>query len=58
MVQTWMAVLLKVHGDVVVESDEVREALEEWKTESEKEVGRLGDLVGWCRGVGNWVGGI
>jgi U3 small nucleolar RNA-associated protein 21 len=58
LVQTWMAVLLKVHGDVVVESGEVRESLAEWKEESEKEVARLGDLVGWCRGVGNWVGGI
>ncbi|KAE9990570.1 hypothetical protein EG327_001253 [Venturia inaequalis] len=58
LVQTWMAVLLKVHGDAVVESEEVREVLEQWKKESEKEVGRLGDLVGWCRGVGNWVGGI
>jgi U3 small nucleolar RNA-associated protein 21 len=58
LVQTWMAVLLRTHGNVVVESEKVRTALEEWRGESQKEVGRLGELVGWCRGVGGWVGGI
>ncbi|KAF2424905.1 WD-repeat protein-like protein [Tothia fuscella] len=56
--QTWMAVYLKCHGGVVRESAEVRQALERWEGISKGEVGRLGDLVGFCRGVGSWIGGV
>lgn len=51
-----MAVFLRVHGDVVVGDDEVREAVEEYRDALEGErrrVERLGGsvsgLVGWLR---------
>jgi U3 small nucleolar RNA-associated protein 21 len=58
LVQAWMAVFLRCHSAVVLESEDVREALEKWRDVSKGEVERLGDVVGFCRGVGGWIGGV
>ena len=58
LVQAWMAVFLQCHGSVVLESQEVRDALEEFRGVERQEVKRLGDLVGFCKGVGGWIGGL
>jgi len=46
LVQTWMAVFLRCHAGVVVESEEVKEAVRRWREESGKEAERVGVLVG------------
>ncbi|KAI9736238.1 MAG: hypothetical protein M1834_001124 [Cirrosporium novae-zelandiae] len=53
LVQAWMAVFLKIHGDVVGEdeADDVVEALREWRGEQKREADRLRNLVGYCGGV-------
>jgi U3 small nucleolar RNA-associated protein 21 len=56
--QTWMSVFLACHGSVVLESEELRNALHAWDIVSSCEVKRLGDLVGFCKGVGGWIGGM
>jgi U3 small nucleolar RNA-associated protein 21 len=58
LVQAWMAVFLRCHGGVVLESEEVRDALEGFRDVERGEVKRLGDLVGFCKGVGGWIGGV
>ncbi|KIW08096.1 uncharacterized protein PV09_01034 [Verruconis gallopava] len=58
LMQTYMSVFLQCHGNVVLESEELRVALREWDQVCKGEVRRLGDLVGFCRGVGGWIGGI
>ncbi|KAK4977325.1 rRNA-processing protein utp21 [Elasticomyces elasticus] len=49
--QAWMAVFLRLHADVAVEDDELREAIEEWKGALEMEKGRLVGLAEYCGGV-------
>ena len=65
LVQAWMAVFLKVHGDVVGEDAEATrgedhesmqggrlvEALKVWRNEQKNEAGRLNALAGYCAGV-------
>ncbi|KZF21183.1 Utp21-domain-containing protein [Xylona heveae TC161] len=53
LVQAWMAVFLRVHGDSVAAADEAgaRAALLEWRAEQQSEERRLGGLVGFCSGV-------
>lgn len=65
LVQTWMAVFLRVWGDVVVaahqgeesvgeegeEQQRLREALNKWREVQEAEKRRLTELVGFCKGV-------
>ena len=69
LVNAWMAVFLRVHGDVIgaleeeddeamsVDGDEeadagsLQAALAEWKVEQDWEGKRLGDIVGYCRGI-------
>jgi U3 small nucleolar RNA-associated protein 21 len=58
LLQAWMAVFLRCHGNIVVESEEVRSALREWRAVEGEEVRRLGSLVGFCKGVGGWIGGV
>jgi len=57
LVQTWMNVFLRCHGEVIVGDDrgEVRSALEEWKTVQSGELGRLADRVGFCLGVAEFL---
>jgi U3 small nucleolar RNA-associated protein 21 len=51
LTQAWMTVFLRLHFDMVMESKTLLKALEEWKTDQEKECNRLDDLVGYCSGV-------
>ena len=63
LVNTWMAVFLRVHADAVGGSFGILEgnksnlnstlqaALTEWKDEQEREGRRLAELVGYCRGI-------
>jgi U3 small nucleolar RNA-associated protein 21 len=58
LIQTWMAVFLRCHSSLVLESEQVRTALEQWRDESKIEGERIGDSVGYVRGVMGWVGGV
>lgn len=58
LIETWITVFLRCHGDVLMESAEVREALERWREESNMAGKRVDDMVGMCRGVGGWIGGV
>ena len=51
LVQAWMAVFLRIHGEIVAQDETLVEALQEWRTEQEKEAKRLNELVGYCAGV-------
>ncbi|RSM00974.1 hypothetical protein CEP52_008777 [Fusarium oligoseptatum] len=51
LTQAWMTVFLKLHFDVVMESEDLLAALSEWKEYQEKECSRLDGLVGYCSGV-------
>ena len=53
--QAWMAVLLRVHGDAVVEDEVLRDAVEEWAEALDGEKKRVGALVGYCSGVVGWL---
>lgn len=46
-----MSVFLRLHGDAVAGDEGLREALEVFRGEMEKEGGRMGELVGFCGGV-------
>lgn len=58
LIETWVTVFLRCHGDVLIESSEVRNALERWREESIRSSERVDDMVGMCRGVGGWIGGV
>lgn len=51
LVQAWMAVFLRIHGEAVPGNAGLREALVEWREWQGSEGKRLGDLVGFCGGV-------
>lgn len=51
LVQTWMAVFLRLHVEAVPRDGALVEALRRWKGEQEKETRRLGAMVGYCAGV-------
>lgn len=59
LVNAWMAVFLKVNADIVRRCSEpdasehhiLRNALDSWSHEQQREVIRLAELVGYCRGV-------
>lgn len=51
LVQTWMAVFLRVHGDVVVKDDEVRGAVDEYRDALETERMRVKKLGGYVSGL-------
>jgi len=59
LVQAWMAVFLRVHGDVIASVDArdegLLEALREWRGVQGREAERLGGLIGFVGGVGGWV---
>lgn len=63
LVNAWMAVFLKVHGDTVVKCTEqntdeytsLRDALILWAQMQEQETKRLSGLVGYCRGVAGFL---
>ena len=51
LVQAWMAVFLKIHGESVCDDSMLVEALQAWRAEQAEEGRRLGELVGYCGGV-------
>ena len=51
LVQAWMAVFLKIHGETVCDDTMLVEALQAWRAEQAEEGRRLGELVGYCGGV-------
>ena len=66
LINAWMAVFLRVHGDVIGRMREesqspedsgatalsqLQDALRAWKAEQQRETQRLGQLTGYCRGV-------
>ena len=51
LVQAWMAVFLRIHGEAVLGNPGLRQALVEWRKWQEREGKRLADLVGFCAGV-------
>ncbi|KAF2196499.1 Utp21-domain-containing protein [Delitschia confertaspora ATCC 74209] len=55
LVQAWMAVFLRLHGDVVVLDQGLVEAVREWQEEAKRERDRVGGLVGYSVGVVGWV---
>lgn len=57
LVQTWMTVWLRLHGDLVASDPALHSALASWKSAQEDEGQRLRALVGWCAGVGAFLRG-
>jgi len=51
LVNTWMSVFLSVHGDFVTEVEALNDAVLEWRAAMEHEQKRLSDLVGYTKGV-------
>lgn len=51
LVQAWMAVFLRCHGESVQESHEVQASLQAWRIEQRREGERLGKLASFCSGV-------
>jgi U3 small nucleolar RNA-associated protein 21 len=55
LVQAWMSVFLRLHGDVVVREAELVGELKKWQEEAKRERERVGGLVGYSVGVVGWV---
>ncbi|KAI1461286.1 WD domain-containing protein [Annulohypoxylon moriforme] len=55
LTQAWMAVFLRLHFDLILESDTLTNALEEWKKHQAQECDRLDNLVSYCGGVVNFL---
>ena len=51
LIQAWMAVFLKVHGEAVPANEQVSNALRDWRVVQQEEAQRLGSLIGYCGGV-------
>ncbi|KAK3939858.1 WD repeat-containing protein 36 [Diplogelasinospora grovesii] len=51
LTQAWMTVFLRLHFDLIMESETLLNALGEWKQHQERERDRLDNLVGYCGGV-------
>jgi U3 small nucleolar RNA-associated protein 21 len=59
LVNSFMAHFLRMHGDVVQESEsvELKAAMRRWDQAMKKEEERLGQLVGYCKGVVDFLRG-
>ena len=55
LVQAWMSVFLRLHGDVVVQDEQLVGMLRKWQDEAKRERERVGGLVGYSVGVVGWV---
>ncbi|KAK0714570.1 Utp21 specific WD40 associated putative domain-containing protein [Lasiosphaeris hirsuta] len=51
LTQAWMTVFLRLHFDLIMESESLLKALAVWKEHQEREKQRLDSLVGYCGGV-------
>ncbi|KAF2747948.1 Utp21-domain-containing protein [Sporormia fimetaria CBS 119925] len=55
LIQAWMSVFLRLHGDVIANDDKLVDVLKEWQEEGKRERERVGALVGYSVGVVSWV---
>jgi U3 small nucleolar RNA-associated protein 21 len=55
LVQAWMSVFLRLHGDTLVKDGDLVDGLRKWQDEAKRERGRVGGLVGYSVGVVGWV---
>jgi U3 small nucleolar RNA-associated protein 21 len=55
LVQAWMSVFLRLHGDVVAKDADLVGELRKWQEEAKRERDRVGGLVGYSVGVVGWV---
>jgi U3 small nucleolar RNA-associated protein 21 len=55
LVQAWMSVFLRLHGDLVVRGSDLVGELKKWQEEAKRERERVGGLVGYSAGVVGWV---
>lgn len=55
LVQAWMSVFLRLHGDTIVRDPELVDGLRKWQEEAKRERERIGGLVGYSVGVVGWV---
>ncbi len=55
LVQAWMSVFLRLHGDVVIKDEDLVSKLRKWQEEAKRERDRLNGLVGYSVGVVGWV---
>lgn len=51
LVNTWMSVFLKLHGDFVADVPGLNDAVREWRSVMQAEEERLSKLVGYTRGI-------
>ncbi len=51
LVQAWMAVFLRLHGEAAAADRDAAAALREWRAAQAGEAKRLGELMGYCGGV-------
>jgi U3 small nucleolar RNA-associated protein 21 len=49
--QAWMAVFLRIHGDVVLSDERLRQAVDEWSAALEQEKMRVQRLASYCNGL-------
>jgi U3 small nucleolar RNA-associated protein 21 len=55
LVQAWMSVFLRLHGDTIVRVPDLVDELRKWQDEAKRERERVGGLVGYSVGVVGWV---
>jgi U3 small nucleolar RNA-associated protein 21 len=55
LVQAWMSVFLRLHGDTIVKDADLIGELRKWQEEAKRERERVGGLVGYSVGVIGWV---
>lgn len=55
LVQAWMSVFLRLHGDTLAKDQELIGELRKWQEEANRERERVGGLVGYSVGVVGWV---
>ena len=55
LVQAWMRVFLRIHRDIIPGNADLRQALMKWQEWQRREAKRLGDLVGSCAGVADFL---
>lgn len=55
LVQAWMSVFLRLHGDTLVKDQDLVAELRKWQEEAKRERERVGGLVGYSVGVVGWV---
>jgi U3 small nucleolar RNA-associated protein 21 len=49
--QAWMAVFLRIHSDVVLSDERLRQAVDEWSVALEQEKKRVQRLASYCNGL-------